>query len=139
MNTLKIRQSPFKVSFWEDWIKVDKRDGYVTSQTELPGYHNRVLGVATDDSGTIYIAASVNKERDDDSNKSVAKTLISNRLRKAMASRQIMPNDKMVTLVTPSYLSLLYEDTNVYSALMGPVNKEALEESLSILYADRRA
>ncbi len=126
------------VVYWEDFIKLSPPDEYSVikyeqSNTRLPNYHQRVIGLYLRE-GIYYVSVAVSHSPSKNLPSKVSKGMINTRLRSILSKNDnIDVTDMGSTLVPKSYLSLLYKDPAAYNYLYGPMDPTMLDMSIKVM------
>ncbi len=115
-----------KFVIWKDFIKFSpKPDGtaaYKQSNTKLPGYLERYIGLSVVSNNilvSVAVSNSANKKESDKTAKNVIEQRMINLLKK---DNNIDADDKGITYVPQEMMDMLWKDSYVYSNLYGMVD-----------------
>lgn len=125
------------IIYWEDFVKLipgeENNHTYDQSNTKMPGYHSRSIGLYKHEKD-FYLAVAVSNNSAKTLPAKIAKGMINNRFRTILPKdRNIDPSDIGTTMVPLSYLSLLYKDPCTYSNLFGPIDATMLDMALRLI------
>jgi hypothetical protein len=128
-----------KIVYWEDFIKVSREEDsedlrYDQSNTPIPGYHKRILGLLRrDDRYFIAVALSPKKGKGQPSARA-GRGVINQRLRDLLSREgDVNVSDKGVTMIPEVYKDFLYKDMYTTNNLYGSIEPTILDIVLRML------